>query len=229
MAWEQLDALVLNGVTYNCSKLSSEAFQWASTRTSGQTKNDFESDPCDSSNASGFFKVVSRSDIANYTNTNFVFNDNTNKFIYADFSGSYANTAIYFQSLNDTTYLYCNNAGGTNKYPICFGIGVDHENHKAFIWSSNQNGLDSRYAVSTMNSYANMELLYNSVMGSQPVLYNWSSVPAISGKNGILLPLSTLNDVNNGEEITTSDTSKFSLTEASNVAKLVSNIINAQG
>lgn len=67
------------------------------------------------------------------------------------------------------------------------------------------------------------------INGALPVLYEWSSVPAISGKNGILLPMSTLNDINDGNEVTTSDTSKFNLTEASNVAKLVSNIINAQG
>ena len=50
--------------------------------------------------------------------------------------------------------------------------------------------------------------------------YTWQSVPSISGKNGIL-SLATLNDVNDGEPVETSDTSKFNLTDDSNVSALV--------
>jgi len=52
------------------------------------------------------------------------------------------------------------------------------------------------------------------------ISYNWQSVPSISGKNGIL-SLSTLNDVNDGEPVETSDVSKFNLTDDSNVSALV--------
>lgn len=53
-----------------------------------------------------------------------------------------------------------------------------------------------------------------------PVLYAWSSVPAISGKNGILR-LSTLVDINDGNPVETTDTTKFTLTSASNIKTLV--------
>ena len=58
------------------------------------------------------------------------------------------------------------------------------------------------------------------------VQYQWTSVPAISGKNGILLPMSTLNDINNGNEVTTSDTSKFNLNDSSNIKNLVDAVVN---
>ena len=59
------------------------------------------------------------------------------------------------------------------------------------------------------------------IEGEQPpVTYQWSSVPAISGKNGIL-SLSTLNDINDGDPIETTDATKFTLTSASNVKTLV--------
>ena len=56
--------------------------------------------------------------------------------------------------------------------------------------------------------------------GDPLVSYNWVSVPSVSGKNGILT-LSTLNDVNDGEPVETSDISKFNLTDDSNVSALV--------
>ena len=69
-------------------------------------------------------------------------------------------------------------------------------------------------------SQANSELIDDVLSHAQPVLYNWVSVPSVSGKNGIL-NLSTLNDVNDGEPVETSDTSKFNLTDGSNVSALV--------
>lgn len=64
------------------------------------------------------------------------------------------------------------------------------------------------------------------VNGSPLVTYEWSSVPAISGKNGILLPMTTLNDINDGNEVTTSDSSKFNLNDRSNIKNLVDAVVN---
>ena len=74
------------------------------------------------------------------------------------------------------------------------------------------------------NNYQNSQfdiILYNFLTNLvPPITYQWQSVPSISGKNGILT-LSTLNDVNDGEPVETSDISKFNLTDDSNVSALV--------
>lgn len=69
--------------------------------------------------------------------------------------------------------------------------------------------------------------LYNWIKGQAPVSYNWQSVPSISGKNGILQPLSSHLDINDGEPITTSDTTKYSLNSNSNINKLVQDKLNS--
>lgn len=55
--------------------------------------------------------------------------------------------------------------------------------------------------------------------------YTWQSVPTISGKN-VILNLSTLNDINDGNPITTSDASKINFMNSSSVSKLVNDVIN---
>ena len=57
--------------------------------------------------------------------------------------------------------------------------------------------------------------------------YNWVSVPSVTGKNGVLYALSTLTDINSGSPITTSDTTKFSLSPTTNVGRLVSDRMNS--
>lgn len=67
--------------------------------------------------------------------------------------------------------------------------------------------------------------LYNILENLVPTL-SWQSVSAISGK-GNTLALSTLNDKNSGNPVTTSDTSKFNTVSASNVSNIIKTIINA--
>ena len=67
--------------------------------------------------------------------------------------------------------------------------------------------------------------LYNILENLVPTV-TWQSVPAISGK-GNTLALSTLNDKNSGNPVTTSDTSKFNTVSASNVSNIIKTIINA--
>ena len=67
--------------------------------------------------------------------------------------------------------------------------------------------------------------LYNILENLVPTL-TWQSVPTISGK-GNTLALSTLNDKNSGNPVTTSDTSKFNTVSASNVSNIIKTIINA--
>ena len=67
--------------------------------------------------------------------------------------------------------------------------------------------------------------LYNALEQLVPTV-TWQSVPLISGK-GNTLALSTLNDKNSGNPVTTSDTSKFNIVSASNVSNIIKTIINA--
>ena len=76
------------------------------------------------------------------------------------------------------------------------------------------------HSISYANELTNTDLAYSIIKANAYVQYNWQSVPSISGKNGILT-LSTLNDINDGEPVETSDTSKFNLTDDSNVSTLV--------
>lgn len=52
--------------------------------------------------------------------------------------------------------------------------------------------------------------------------YSWQAVSSITGKDEIVL-LSTISDVNNGDPVTTSDKSKFALSDSSSVNNLMSN------
>lgn len=58
--------------------------------------------------------------------------------------------------------------------------------------------------------------------GVKQSLNNWQSLPSLTGK-GKTIQLTTLNDINNGSAITTSDASKFNSTTASNILTLISN------
>ena len=113
---------------------------------------------------------------------------------------SFANNSIFFfvyDDANSTLYFHWRAGGKDNTGCYYSDWG--------FAFSSNDGALAK-------------QILDNAEI---PVVeYIWQSVPSISGKNGILT-LSTLNDVNDGEPVETSDTSKFNLTDDSNVSALV--------
>lgn len=73
-----------------------------------------------------------------------------------------------------------------------------------------------------VNSYSTsiMHKVWLWIQNAVPVVTNWVSVQSLTGQ-GITIPLSTSTDTNNGEAITTSDTTKFALTAESNINKLI--------
>lgn len=73
----------------------------------------------------------------------------------------------------------------------------------------------------------NTNAMFDYMFTKQAPQYNWQSVPSISGKNGISQPLSSHLDINDGEPITTSDTTKYSLNNNSNINKLVQDKLNS--
>lgn len=73
-----------------------------------------------------------------------------------------------------------------------------------------------------MYHYQNQRLaFYQYIMDK---IYRWQSVTSLTGK-GKTVQLSTLNDINDGNEVTTSDTSKFNLNKSSNIKNLVDAVI----
>jgi len=110
----------------------------------------------------------------------------------------------------------------TGYYATLVGISGGY----SLVTSQPVTALETFHLYGTGSGYAVDYTPYFEYISEQVILYNWISVPAISGKNGILLPLSTLNDINNGEEVITSDTSKFNLAEASNVQNRVDAVLN---
>ena len=72
------------------------------------------------------------------------------------------------------------------------------------------------------------EALYEAIIGSIPVLYNWSSVPAISGKNGILTLSTAENSYHTGEAVTNIPISDVSLSAPSRLSTLAAVIPNGE-
>ena len=61
----------------------------------------------------------------------------------------------------------------------------------------------------TVNAYGGDTITYNALHGAVPVLYQWSSVPAISGKNGILNLPTLFSQPTDGNPVTGVDMSAF--------------------
>lgn len=187
MAWENLQSIVLNGNTVNLSILDTTGINWVAN-ASNQQFNENTSASADGSTASGIFKLTSSSDVISHNNETYDLG-NEYYFQFGYYGNPYQQCSILLKK-GTTTYGYATNRG-TNKYPILFGIIVNHELQMAKFWGYNDNALNNNHSLSaqwvTTGSYDDFcTLLYNVVMANQPVLYEWSSVPAISGKNGIL-------------------------------------------
>lgn len=139
---------------------------------------------------------------------------NLQKFTYAFY---YGNTEIYSGWINDYpspcikfffrhSSIYTKTADIVVAYnTIRYPLHVDRRTH-----FSSSEWLSSLYSI-----------LENLV----PTL-SWQSVSVIHGKNGNVA-LSTLNDKNSGNPVTTSDKSKFNLATSSNVSNIIKTIINA--
>ena len=137
------------------------------------------------------------------------------------------NTRVYYDSktFNDLS-------SGTIDVNTFFGLDflVDDDLKIGCIAMSYINHVSGVIYDAYSNNYQNNQfdsIIYNFLTNLvPPITYNWTSVPSISGKNGILYALSTLTDINDGDPITTSDTTKFSLSPTTNVDTLVQNALN---
>ena len=135
-------------------------------------------------------------------NGNYIYVDNTGANTYADIvlEGERRTYITMASKVNNFYVVACGDKDDINGLG---GLYLYNANNYSFILKIQQSTLVNKYLYPLL----------------QPT-YTWLSVPSISGKNGIL-NLSTLNDVNDGEPVETSDTSKFNLTDGSNVSALV--------
>lgn len=121
------------------------------------------------------------------------------------FYPSYVTESYLFACVDDENQIGC--------------IGYYEYNHVSQVWAYTYlNGI----VYNNTNNYT-----LNVYDALQTVTYTWQSVPSISGKNGISQPLSSHLDINDGEPITTSDTTKYSLNSNSNINKLVQDKLNS--
>ena len=107
-------------------------------------------------------------------------------------------------------------AGGGYWWPdayICFEKDIDTQKARMIVFLNTGRWPDET-AYNTTRWNTQLYSLLNDLN------YNWQSVQSIDGKLG-LFNLSTLNNINDGEETTTSDMSDFNLTADSNVHAMV--------
>lgn len=128
---------------------------------------------------------------------------------------------------NGAQILQLQSSGLNGNDKLTFCAGVNDETHTAWFKMFKQGALTDRLIVVTAGTdtpYAPYQTeIYNILTGAEYHQYTWQSVPAISGKNGIL-SLSTLKSgsINNGNPVSDATLNAFEiLIEASNVGKLV--------
>lgn len=131
------------------------------------------------------------------------------------------NVAIKVYKNNVIFTELCSN--GNLKAPCYIGFLINEDTQEGFCLTC---ALQYSRGYPAESSSGTNNLIYQFLKQNPVISYQWSSVPAISGKNGILLPMSTLNDINDGNEVTTSDTSKFNLNDSSNIKNLVDAVVN---
>ena len=111
-----------------------------------------------------------------------------------------------------------------NAYATCLYCFINEETQKGTIVVDNMNIVTWANPQKFCNANTlNNSAVYNFLKHYAPVLYNWQSVPSISGKNGILL-MPTLSDTNNGNPVTGASSSAF--TKAPSSANNIRNLVD---
>ena len=140
------------------------------------------------------------------------------------------NTNSFGVNLNNAR-IYSRNNGNRNFYYSGIGFVIDDTLQKAKVIAITRQsagaGNNDRTYVSTSETN-DSNGLYQALKNAIPVLYNWQSVPSISGKNGIL-SLYELAQETDGNPVTGASSSVFfSMPEECNVKKLYPNIVYGQ-
>lgn len=207
MAWRCLPSILFNGDAYSLPLLSQTDIDWLASQ--------------------GAISQYKTTTLLSDNGASFPFKATTSQYN----SGTKSDNLFRFDYNWNSGFLtyYVKNAGGANilsitaqRYNTVYsGIIVDDDTQKAMIFRFFES--ENRLYSCAYGSNQNLLDAYTAIMGAIPVLYNWSSVPTISGKNGIL-SLSTIKSayINDGEPVTGATASNFdALTEETNVGTLV--------
>ena len=129
----------------------------------------------------------------------------------------YTNGTYTRNIINDNYFIQYGNQV-VPEWSIAFGIDRDNEAGYLTIY---QFDYGSTYYSNAIPLACTRKQLYDLLIAAEPSpISNWLSVQSLTGQ-GITIQLSTSTDTNNGEAITTSDTTKFALTAESNINKLI--------
>lgn len=126
---------------------------------------------------------------------------------------------ISFINLQTNKATLISNPNYRNSLYLC--LGYDDSIQTAYFFMVGQFDYNGAWTQKDYGTFStNRQDIYEAISGSQIPTYQWSSVPAISGKNGIL-SLPTLIDTD-GNPISGQSASVFSsLPEGSNVRALI--------
>lgn len=108
-----------------------------------------------------------------------------------------------------------------------FAFVIDDENQLGWIISIQQYqmGGNTNYYIYYQMGNNNC---YDAIIGNEPVLYEWSSVPAISGKNGILTLSTADNSYHTGDAVSNIPLSDVSISAPSKLSALAAGIPNGE-
>ena len=175
---------------------------------------------------------ATKPDNENYT----IFDNGIMKIECSNAGGGY--TMYYYVYYNNTliyNYSVSTDIGSGQKSPfIGFAFGVDDDTQKGMVWACTQVNYYGAYYIYTVShatlTPTQMENVYLAITESERPPYTWSSVPAISGKNGIL-SLAMINDADIGDGNPTTANSWapiYRLSSSANLEDLASRLINNQ-
>ena len=172
------------------------------------------------------------------SNNNTIVNEGNNPCIINPISGSFDNTI----QLNENSYIRIWGGTGEMNYKLRinnvdffsstswpgsgyytrtdFFLGIDDTTERArFICYNQQVNRGTTY-TNVIYDDANDTKRANLYILLKGLIFNWQSVPAITGK-GETVNLSTLNDINDGDQVITTDTSKFNKASENNLYTLI--------
>lgn len=133
-------------------------------------------------------------------------------------------TGILIYLYNENTIVFSANDG--NSY-LTYGLalGIDDSQHLGYI-SIVRTISGTRYGIFTAYEYGSLDY-YNWIKGIPlPIIYQWQSVPSVSGKNGIsLLSIIKSSAINSGDPVSGASADAFDrLEETTKISTLIQGI-----
>ena len=101
--------------------------------------------------------------------------------LYIRIKSSYTDIYVYYNN-NQLCGVSTINKSQATIFKVA--IGVDENSQLGYVYGVYLLNNGSRFTVIDMSTNANRSTLYTAITGAIPIVYTWTSVPAISGKEG---------------------------------------------